>query len=98
MVPTCAGSHPGSAPTISLAWIANPRRLVPFTAMPQNIAPHGTVQILVPKTFENKPFEMVKAVRDTLLNYVNAVELQLASSGRDATPAGTPPKTSGNSP
>ena len=41
---------------------------------------------------------MVKAVRDTLLNYVNAVELQLASSGRDATPPGTPPKTSGNSP
>ena len=27
-----------------------------------------------------QPFDMVKAVRDTLLNYVNAVELQLASS------------------
>ena len=27
------------------AWLANPRRLVPFTAMPQNIVPHGTVQI-----------------------------------------------------
>ncbi len=35
---------------------------------------HGAVQIPVPKTFENQPFEMVKAVRDTLLNYVNAVE------------------------
>ena len=75
-------------PRLLLAWIANPRRLVPYTAMPQNIAPHGTVQILVPKTFENKPIEMVSAVRDTLLNYVNAVELQLASSGRDATPSG----------
>ena len=85
-------------PDYLLAWTANPRRLLPFTAMPQNIVPHGTVQILVPKTFENKPFEMVKAVRDTLLNYVNAVELQLASSGRDAIPTGTPPKTSGNSP
>ena len=40
----------------------------------------ASVQIPVPKTFENKPFEMVQAIRDTLLNYVNAVELQLASS------------------
>ena len=96
--PDLRGVAPRFRPDYLLAWIANPRRLIPFTAMPQNIAPHGTVQILVPKTFENKPFDMVKAVRDTLLNYVNAVELQLASSGRDATPAGTPPKTSGNSP
>ena len=43
-------------------------------------------------------FDMVKAIRDTLLNYVNAVELQLASSPPEATPAGTPPKTSGNAP
>ena len=57
--------------------------------MPQNIAPHGAVQIPVPKTFENKPMEMVRAVRDTLLNYVNAVELQLASSPA-ASPAGRP--------
>ncbi len=85
-------------PDYLLAWIANPRRLVPYTAMPQNIAPRGTVQILVPKTFENKPFDMVRAVRDTLLNYVNAVELQLASSNGTAIPTGTPPKTSGNAP
>ena len=37
----------------------NPSRLVPYTAMPQNIAPHGPPQIPVPKTFENKPFDMV---------------------------------------
>ena len=84
------------------AWIANPRRMLPFTAMPQNIAPHGDVQIQVPKTFENKPIDMVRAVRDTLLNYVNAVELQLASSSSgtapEAAPAGTPPKPSGNAP
>jgi hypothetical protein len=79
-------------------WIANPGRLVPFTAMPQNVAPHGTVQIPVPKTFENKPFDMVQAIRDTLLNYVNAVELQLASSSTQAAPSGTPPKASGNAP
>ena len=62
-------------------WIANPRRLVPYTAMPQNIAPHGAIQMPVPKTFENQPMEMVRAIRDTLLNYVDAVELQLAGGG-----------------
>jgi len=80
------------------AWTANPRRLLPFTAMPQNIAPHGTVQILVPKTFENQPFEMVRAVRDTLLNYVSAVELQLARGNPEAAPAGTPPRPAESSP
>ncbi len=86
-------------------WIANPRRLVPFTAMPQNIAPHGAVQILVPKTFENKPFDMVRAVRDTLLNYVNAVELQLATTGggtsanpTNSAPAGPRPGGTANAP
>ena len=94
--PTSARSRRGSGPSYLEAWLANPRRLVPFTAMPQNIAPHGDIQIPVPKTFENKPIDMVRAIRDTLLNYVNAVELQLASKRRTrrpaATPAGTPPK------
>jgi cbb3-type cytochrome oxidase cytochrome c subunit len=74
-------------------WIAKPSRLLPFTAMPQNIAPHGAAQIPVPKTFENKPIEQVQAVRDTLLNYVNAVEQQLAGSspsGAQSPPAGKP--------
>ncbi len=86
-------------------WLANPRRLVPYTAMPQNIVPHGVVQMPVPKTFENKPFEMVQAIRDTLLNYVNAVEMQLASSNTNtnsgAMPANstsTAPKTSSTTP
>jgi hypothetical protein len=84
-------------------WLANPRRLLPFTAMPQNIAPRGDIQVQVPRTFENKPIDMVRAVRDTLLNYVNAVELQLASSSGNTTPAapapsGTPPKASNNAP
>ena len=96
--PDLRGVAPRFRPDYLLGWIANPRGWCRFTAMPQNIAPHGTVQILVPKTFENQPIEMVRAVRDTLLNYVNAVELQLASSGRDATPPGTPPKPPGNTP
>jgi cbb3-type cytochrome oxidase cytochrome c subunit len=70
-------------------WIANPKRLVPYTAMPQNVVPHGAIQMPVPKTFENQPAEMVRAIRDTLLNYVDAVELQLAGGGAPKT-AGTP--------
>src|SRR5262249_29861955 len=68
-------------------WLANPRRVVPFTAMPQNFPPRGPAQIAVPKTFENQPIEMVKAVRDTLMNYTSAVELQLASTSPGAVTA-----------
>jgi cbb3-type cytochrome oxidase cytochrome c subunit len=68
-------------------WIANPRRLLPYTAMPQNVAPHGQIQIPVPKNFENQPIEIVRAIRDTLLNYTSVVEQQLAG----AKPAATAP-------
>lgn len=61
-------------------WIANPKRLVPYTAMPQNVVPHGAPQLPVPRTFENQPIEMVRAIRDTLLNYTNVVEQQLAGA------------------
>jgi len=89
---------PRFRPEFLEAWIANPRRLVPFTAMPQNIAPRAAVQIPVPKTFENKPIDMVRAIRDTLLNYVNAVELQLAAGVNSSPPAEAGPKASGTSP
>jgi hypothetical protein len=36
-------------------WLANPRRLIPYTAMPQNIPPHGPPPPAVPKTFEDRP-------------------------------------------
>ena len=58
--------------------------MVPYTAMPQNVVPHGALQLPVPKTFEDQPIEMVRAIRDTLLNYSNAVEQQLAESKRTA--------------
>jgi hypothetical protein len=74
-------------------WLANPRRLIPYTAMPQNIPPHGPPPPAVPKTFEDQPLDMVKAMRDTLLNYVNAVEGQLASTQPGASkPQADPPK------
>ena len=57
--------------------------------MPQNVPPHGPPPPFVPKTFEDKPTDMVMAMRDTLLNYVNAVEQQLAINAKaNATEAG----------
>ena len=61
-------------------WLAQPPRLVPYTAMPQNIvATDKPPAPGVPKSFEGKPAEQVRAVRDTLLNYTTAVEQQLAT-------------------
>ncbi|WP_165220820.1 c-type cytochrome [Aquisphaera insulae] len=76
-------------------WIANPKRLVPYTAMPQNVAPHGDVQLPVPKTFEKQPLEMVRAIRDTLLNFGSVVEQQLvaAAANPPAAPAPSPTPT-----
>jgi cbb3-type cytochrome oxidase cytochrome c subunit len=80
-------------------WIAKPSRLVPYTAMPQNIAPHGAAQIPVPKTFEDQPLDQVTVIRDTLLNYVNAVEQQLAGpkpeTPKVSMPAPAPKPSSG---
>ncbi len=78
-------------------WLARPLRLVPYTAMPQNIAPQGKPQIPVPKTFEDKPLAMVRAIRDTLLNYVDAVEQQLAGSKPDGNSGASPAKAPGAS-
>ncbi len=55
--------------------------------MPQNVPPHGPPPPGAPKGFEDKPLAMIKAMRDTLLNYVNAVEQQLASDASKGTPA-----------
>jgi cbb3-type cytochrome oxidase cytochrome c subunit len=77
-------------------WLGQPSRLLPYTAMPQNIPPHvapGTpTPPNVPKSFEGKQLDQVRAMRDTLLNYVTAVEQQLAT----AKPA-EPPKPAGGS-
>ena len=45
----------------------------------------------MPKTFENKPLDMVQAIRDTLLNYTNVVEQQLAGP-KPATNRPRPPR------
>jgi hypothetical protein len=62
--------------------------MVPFTAMPQNISPQGPAPQFVPKSFEGERLDQVLSIRDTLLNYVKAVEQQLAVSK----PAAAAPK------
>ncbi len=76
-------------------WLARPSRLVPYTAMPQNVPPKGAPAVPMPDSFQGQPFAIVTAMRDTLLNYVNAIEQQLAKSkGPAAAPAAgaEPPK------
>ena len=79
-------------------WLGNPMRLVPYTAMPQNVPPRpapGTTTANVPKSFEGKPLDQVIAMRDTLLNYVTVVEQQLARGKEAAAPKAEGSKTSG---
>jgi hypothetical protein len=78
-------------------WLAKPSRLIPYTAMPQNVAPHGAAQLPVPKSFADKPLEMVRAIRDTLLNYVDAVEQQLTASVKPSGDSSQSAKPSGGS-
>ncbi len=79
-------------------WLSNPKRLVPYSAMPQNVPPHGPPPPFVPKSFENQPWGMVNAMRDTLLNYVNAVEHQLATGAKpEPTKTAETPKSGGGS-
>jgi cbb3-type cytochrome oxidase cytochrome c subunit len=65
-------------------WLANPRRLLPFTGMPQNIAPRGPSQMPPPPTFADQPLEMIRAMRDALLNYSKAVESRLIEAAAEA--------------
>ena len=80
-------------PEFLLTWLARPNRLVPYTAMPQNIPPTGDVAVPTPKTFEKHPFEQLQSVRDTLLNYTTAVETQLAGPSDAKKPDEKPPTT-----
>ena len=72
-------------------WLARPSRLVPYTAMPQNIPPHGPDAPGVPKGLAGHPFLQVESMRDTLLNYVDAIEQQVATGAPGGMPAPSTP-------
>ncbi|GIW86769.1 MAG: hypothetical protein KatS3mg108_1093 [Isosphaeraceae bacterium] len=78
-------------PDYLVEWVANPTRLVPYTAMPQVFAPEGAQAanpvLGVPPQLEGKPLEQVRTVVDTLLNYVTAVEQQFAAVAPPTDPA-----------
>jgi len=80
-------------PAYLLEWLANPKRLIPYTAMPQNIPPTGPPAPGAPKSMEGKPFVQVAAMRDTLSNYLTAVEQQLATAKQGD--VAKPPKAPG---
>ena len=78
-------------PDYMLRWIGQPARTIPYTAMPQVFppsSPEGTPPLPgIPAPLEGKPLEQVRSVRDTLLNYVSAVEQQLAEVAPPPEPA-----------
>ena len=71
-------------------WLARPSRLIPYTAMPQNIPPKGPPAPGTPKSMEGQTWTQIKAMRDTLLNYVNAVEALLAGAVPSPSPSTAP--------
>ncbi len=73
-------------------WIAKPTRILPYTAMPQNILPIGPDAPGSPKSLLGKSAEQVTALRDALLNYSTAIEQSMIAEGGPITspPAAQP--------
>ncbi len=73
-------------------WIAKPTRILPYTAMPQNILPIGPDAPGSPKSLLGKSAEQVTALRDALLNYSTAIEQSMiAESGPITAPPAAQP-------
>ena len=64
-------------------WIAKPSRTRAIHGHASEHRADRSPQIPVPKTFENQQLDQVTAIRDTLLNYVSAIEQQLAGPKPD---------------
>ena len=73
-------------------WIAKPTRILPYTAMPQNIPPAGPDGPGSPKSLQGKTGEQITALRDALLNYSSAIEQSMVAEGGATTapPAAAP--------
>ena len=73
-------------------WIAKPTRILPYTAMPQNIPPAGPDGPGSPPSLQGKTAQQVTALRDALLNYSTAIEQSMvAESGPTTAPPATAP-------
>lgn len=73
-------------------WIAKPTRILPYTAMPQNIPPAGPDGPGSPASLQGKTSEQVTALRDALLNYSASIEQSMVAEGSAAQPATPAPK------
>ncbi len=71
-------------------WIAKPTRILPYTAMPQNIPPAGPDGPGTPKTLVGKTSGQVTALRDALLNYSAAIEQSMVAEGGPVTAPAAP--------
>jgi hypothetical protein len=58
-------------------WLANPRRTIPYTSMPQNFR-EGAPDPVFTSLFPGTPAEQVTALRDVLMNYRKVFESQVA--------------------
>lgn len=80
-------------------WLAKPTRILPFTAMPQNIPPAGPDGPGSPASLVGKTDGQISALRDALLNYSTAIEQSMiAESGPSTAPAPNAPPAAGEKP
>lgn len=98
LAPNLADVHRRFRPEYLRDWIANPARLLPYTAMPVNF---GKTQLLGQNRFKGSSEQQVDAIVDLLLNYDNLMTsktaitplIPTAPPPGAAPPAGTPPTT-----
>ncbi|MFM1802280.1 MAG: hypothetical protein RJA81_1632, partial [Planctomycetota bacterium] len=69
-------------------WIAKPTRILPYTAMPQNIPPAGPDGPGTPQSLQGKTADQITVLRDALLNYSASIEQSMVAEGG---PVSTPP-------
>jgi len=89
LAPDLAKVHGRFRPTYLRDWIANPKRILPYTGMPQNIPPENRPDILMQLYPDATPTEQVMALVDLLLNFDEFTRQQtsIASMVKPAPPA-----------
>jgi len=75
-------------PTYLRDWIANPKRILPYTSMPQNIPPDKAAS---QELFHGAPADQVEGLTDLLLNYGRLMESRTSISELVPKPAAAAP-------
>jgi cytochrome c551/c552 len=107
--PNLAAVHPRLKPEYVRDWVANPKRILPYTGMPVNIPFNPDLPNLggvAQKLFKGTSLEQLTGVVDFLMNFDNYAKRQTqvtplveaaaaASAPAEAAPAETPPAETG---